>query len=169
MTLDFHGVTSWLKSKFATLNREDCADIVSDALISIYENYRDKPASEQRSLLRTICFRKANDFKKNGIHFTKWNESSEFIATNDECWNTDANWAHLRKLECLYQEVEKLDWRDRMLMTMYLEQTPVREIAARLGYTSEQAVRNRKHVITSRMSKVFSGQDSCPLFLCCAA
>lgn len=155
-----------VNQKFNSLTKEDCEDIVENSLIEIWERYPDKSMQEQIKLFNTIWPRMASGVCKKSNPRMEWNSAMEFDATNDDDWKQADAWKYLTNVERFEQEVEKLAPRDRELVTLCLQHLPAQTIATRLGYKSVQVVRNRKHAIFSKISKVFGGQvNTCPLFL----
>lgn len=137
-------------------SEEECADAFQEAVIALYENIRDKRLTEMNSSVKTYLFsigkfKLINMQKRKLLH---GNFCSHELINGNTCdvnlMENKSNNEHIKKqVEAFLTELSE---EERIILDRYyIQEHPLKEIAAELGI-SEGAARKRKFDILKRLS-----------------
>lgn len=158
-------VIGWLCSKYSGLREEDSEDIVQESCFELWKTVHEAVGMKVLDVVKlwkVICRNRYTHWLRHQRFTEDWDDSRLQYGweERDFCWER-GNWEKMMKREAMYDYIDCMKERDRMLMEMALAKKSMKEIAEALSYSNVQVAKNRKNKIMGSMKKLlrenFSG------------
>lgn len=156
-------VVCWLLGKYNSLTMQDCEDIVQDACCVLWKKLDVLSSQREEDMVRMwkVISRNTCTHWMQKMRFTdEWNDGKLQYGWEERDFGWDmGDYGKVMKREMMYDYIDNLGDKDRMLMEMVLEKRSMKEIGKELGYGSEAVAKNRKSKIVSWMRRDLKGRD----------
>lgn len=150
-------VIGWLCSKYCGLREEDSEDIVQESSFELWKSVHEAVGMQVLDVVRlwkVICRNRYTHWLRRQQFTEAWDDSRLQYGWEERefCWDR-GNWEKVMKREAMYDYIDHLKEKDRMLMEMALEKKSMEEITIALGNSGVQVTKNRKSKLVGFMKR----------------
>lgn len=158
-------VIGWLCSKYSGLREEDSEDIVQESCFELWKNVHEAVGMKVLDVVRlwkVICRNRYTHWLRHQRFTKDWDDSRLQYGweERDFCWDR-GNWEKMMKREAMYDYIDCMKERDRMLMQMALAKKSMEEITIALGNSGIQVTKNRKSKLVGFMKRDLPANFKC--------